>query len=295
MNNDARSMLGAVGVWSTELRHAERKGVADAVAELAELGLRALWIPGLDGSGAFEDVRALLLAAPRTTVALGVLGIWGQAPEMVGDRLHALDAEFGPRTVVGLGVSNAHAAASVGQAYGNPVDSVASYLTRLDNAAHPVPAGRRLLGALGPKMADLAASRTAGLHPFLVTPAYSEAMRARLGPGPVIAPHQAAVFESDPVRARAVARAGIGMFIGLPAYQANLQRMGFTEADIVPGGSNRLIDAVVAWGSPGRIRARIRAHLDAGADHVAVHVLTGGDSLPQRQWRELADLVPALT
>lgn len=295
MNDDVRSALGAVGVWSMELRHAGRPGVADAVGELEELGLRALWIPGLDGRGVFDDVRGLLLAAPRTVVALGVLGIWGQDPEIVGDRLHALDAEFGPRTIVGLGVSNAHAAASAGQAYGNPVTSVAGYLTRLDDAARPVPAGRRLLGALGPKMADLAASRTAGLHPFLVTPDYSAAMRARLGPGPVIAPHQAAVFETDPERARAIARARIGMFIGLPAYQANLRRMGFTEADVVPGGSDRLIDAVVAWGSPGQIQARIRAHLDGGADHVAVHVLSGGDSLPRRQWRELADLVPALT
>ena len=136
--------------------------------------------------------------------------------------------------------------------------------------------------------------RAAGIHPFLVTPQYSVTTRARIGDDPLIAPHQAVVFEADAARARAIARDGIGMFVGLPAYQRNLCRIGFTDADLVPGGSDRLIDAVVAWGTPEDIRSRIQAHLDAGADHVAVHVLGAQDSEPRPQWRELAALVRAL-
>jgi probable F420-dependent oxidoreductase len=296
MVDDARSLLGPLGVWSMELRDAGRPETREAAAELDDLGLRSLWIPGLDGSGALDDLGHLLQAAPHSTVALGVLGIWGQDVEAVSEQVHTLDAKFGPRSIVGLGVSNEHAATSAGQAYGRPVASVGAYLDRLDQAAHPVPAERRLLGALGPKMADLAASRTAGLHPFLVTPGYSATTRERLGRHPVIAPHQAVVFESDPGRARAIARDSIGMFIGLPAYQRNLRRLGFNEGDVLRGGSDYLIDAVVACGTPDAIRARIQDHLDAGADHVAVHVLTANEeSLPIAQWRELAALRPTLS
>jgi probable F420-dependent oxidoreductase len=147
-------------------------------------------------------------------------------------------------------------------------------------------------------MADLAATRTAGWHPFLVTPEYSAGQRARVGAAPVIAPHQAVVLDRDPARARAAARAGIGMFLGFPAYQANLRRLGFTDDDLVPGGSDRLIDAVTAWGDLDDVARRIREHLDAGADHVALHVLTSDPDdragMPREQWRELAALLPDL-
>jgi probable F420-dependent oxidoreductase len=142
-------------------------------------------------------------------------------------------------------------------------------------------------------MAALGARRAAGLHPFLVTPDYSARVRARIGAGPVIAPHQAVVLDTDPARARAAARDGIGMVIGFPAYQNNLRRLGFTDDDLVPGGSDRLIDAVVAWGTVDDIRRRVQAHLDAGADHVALHVLGGRGDLPLPQWRQLAELLPS--
>lgn len=134
----------------------------------------------------------------------------------LGLRGAALDAAHGPRTVAGLGVSNAHSVAGAGQVFGTPTGSMRSYLDRLDTAPDPVPASRRVLGALGPKMADLAATRTAGWHPFMVTPDYSAAHRARVGPGPVIAPHQAVVLDRDPDRARATARPDLGTFIGSP-------------------------------------------------------------------------------
>jgi probable F420-dependent oxidoreductase len=297
-----RHALGAVGVWSMELRGASRPQARDAAAELDELGYRALWFPGLDGTGVLDDVDELLTAAPRAMVALGVMGIWGQDPAAVADRLAALDAAHGPRTLLGLGVSNAHSAASHGQEFGSPVASMADYLDRLDATGSPVPASRRFLGALGPRMVDLAVARSAGWHPFMVTPEYSAAQRARVGAAPLIAPHQAVVLDSDPTRARAAARAALGMFIGFPAYRSNLARLGFTDEDLVPGGSDRLIDAVTAWGDLDDVARRIQEHLDAGADHVTLHVLDShrddgpgdGPGMPLRQWRELAALLPDL-
>ncbi|MFF4880942.1 TIGR03620 family F420-dependent LLM class oxidoreductase [Micromonospora sp. NPDC000668] len=288
--------LPAVGLWSMELRGAADPAVRDAATELDERGFRALWVPGLDGGGAVDDVEHLLGAAPHTTVALGVLAIWGQDPVVLGDRLAALDAGHGPRTVLGFGVSNAHSAARAGQDYGRPVESMGRWLDALDAAPRPVPADRRILGALGPRMADLAADRTAGWHPFLVTPSYTAAQRERVGAQPLVAPHLAVVLDEDPDRARAAARAGIGMFIGFPAYRANLARLGFTDDDLIPGGSDRLIDALVAWGDLDAVATRIREHLDAGADHVALHVLRPDvpdrPALPLPQWRDLATLLP---
>ncbi|WP_285101375.1 TIGR03620 family F420-dependent LLM class oxidoreductase [Promicromonospora sp. MEB111] len=286
-------ILGPLGVWSMQLRGADRPVVQDAAAELNELGLRALWIPGLDGKGVLEDTENLLRAAPETTVALGVLGIWGTPAEKVAHEVARLDRLHGPRTVVGLGISDPGSARGHGHQFGRPVVSMTRYLDDLDAAPTPLPADRRLLGALGPRMATLGAARTAGTHPFLVTPRYTARLRAALGPSPLIAPHQAVVLDSDPDRARATARAGVGMFVGLPAYRNNLRRLGFDDDDLVPGGSDRLIDAVVARGDVDSIQARVRAHLDAGADHVAVHVL-GSDDLPQATWRELATFLPSL-
>lgn len=300
--DDLREALGSVGVWSMELRGAFRPEVRQAATELDELGFPTLWIPGLDGNGVLDDLDHLLEAAPRATVALGILSMWGQDPTTLGARLAAMDAAHGPRAVIGLGVSNAHSAATAGQVYGSPTAAMGHYLDQLDDAASPVPVPRRLLGALGPKMADLAVARTSGWHPFMVTPEYNADHRARVGSTPVIAPHQAVVLDRDPDRARAAARAGIGMFIGFPAYQANLRRLGFTEADLVRGGSDRLIDALTAWGGVDDVARRVQEHLDAGADHVALHVLNSdpdegsgtGHGMPRRQWRELAAVLPDL-
>jgi probable F420-dependent oxidoreductase len=291
---DQATALGPLGVWSMQLRGADRSEVQEAAAELDGLGLRTLWIPGLDGKGVFDDADHLLRAAPNSTVALGVLGIWGRPAGEVAREVAQLDRRHGPRTVVGLGISDPGSARSHGQRFGNPVDSMSGYLDALDAASTPLPASRRLLGALGPRMVSLGAARTTGIHPFLVTPRYTANQRTAIGTDPLIAPHQAVVLDTDADRARATARTGVGMFVGLPAYQANLRRLGFDDADLVPGGSDRLIDATVAWGGIDDIQARLREHLDAGADHVAVHVLGSGD-LPLATWRELATLLPSLS
>lgn len=141
-------------------------------------------------------------------------------------------------------------------------------------------------------MVALAAERTGGIHPFLVTPESNVANREIVGPDTLVAPHQAVVLETNPENARAIARRGIGMFIGFPSYQANLRRLGFGDDDLIPGGSDRLIDATVAWGTLEQVDARLREHWDAGADHVAVHLLTEHRGLPTAEWRELAALLP---
>lgn len=255
-----------VGLWSMRFRG------HPALPDLEAAGWDTFWIPGLDGTGALDDVEHLLEAAPHSTVVTGVLNIWGQSPRELSNRVAELDAS---RLLVGLGVGNAAGAAAHGQDYGNPITSLSRYLDQLD-----IPADRLLLGALGPKMIDLAIARTAGWHPFLVTPTYVARERARVGKGPLIAPHQAVVLETDPDKARAIARAEIGMFIGFPAYRNNLRRLGFTDQDLGPGGSDRLIDALVAHGGVAEIRDRVRAHVEAGADHVALHVLGSDSFLP---------------
>ncbi len=153
-----------------------------------------------------------------------------------------------------------------------------------------LPGKRLLLGAMGPRMATLAAERTAGIHPFLVTPDYTAKTRERLGAEAIIAPHQAVVFSTDPDEARRIAREQVGMFIGFDAYRNNLRRLGYTDEDLVPDGSDRLIDALVAWGDDDAVRRRLQEQLDAGADHVAVHVLATDNGLPLPAWRRLADL-----
>ncbi|NEA31887.1 TIGR03620 family F420-dependent LLM class oxidoreductase [Streptomyces sp. SID13031] len=297
MDGSAEQALGRVGVWSMELRNAGQPGV-DAAAELADRGLTALWIPGLDGRGVFADTDELLLASPETYVVLGVLGIWRQEASVLSARVRELDLRHGPRTIVGLGVSDRNAAAAVGRTYTSPVGAVSEYLDELAQEPSPIARERLLLGALGPRMAQLAAERTAGIHPFLVNPDYTARMRDQLGSNALIAPHQAVVFSTDAEQARAVARDQLGMFIGFDAYRNNLRRIGFTDSDLVPGGSDRVIDALVAWGDEEAIGRRLREHLDAGADHVAVQVLPAapaGNSLPLADWRRLADLAADLT
>ena len=180
-----------------------------------------------------------------------------------------------------------------GHHYARPLTAMRAYLDAMDGVplmmARPEAPPERVLGALHPKMLALAAARTAGAHPYLVPPEHTARARAVLGPGRLLAPEQAVVLETDPSVARAVGRAHLAIYLGLPNYRRNLLTLGFTEADLADGGSDRLVDGIVAWGDVDAIVRRVRAHHGAGADHVCIQVLDPDPrTLPMRQWRTLA-------
>jgi probable F420-dependent oxidoreductase len=287
----AHADIGRLGIWSLELRGGDSAAVGDAAAELDEAGWGALWIAGAGGSGIWESTDQLLAATTRLSVALGVASIWGPDADNAAAEFARLGKQHGHRLLAGFGVSSPESAVATGKSFGTPLGAMNDYLDRLDKAEPPLPASQRILGALGPRMVQLGGERGAGVHPFLVTAESNSINRSIVGDEALIAPHLAVVLEQDPVRAREIARKGIGFFIGFPSYQANLRRLGFGPDDLVPGGSDRLIDAVVAWGTFDDVQRRINEHLAAGADHVALHVLTGGQGLPLAEWRNLAGLL----
>ncbi|HEY0246815.1 MAG TPA: TIGR03620 family F420-dependent LLM class oxidoreductase [Gryllotalpicola sp.] len=283
--------LGRIGIWSIELAQAGAGEAADAAADLNAAGWRALWLPGGAGQGLWERADIVLDAAPQASVAFGVANIWGADADDATRAFAQLTARRGHRLLAGFGVSSPERAAAAGREFGTPLSAMTAFLDRIDGDAQPIPAGERILGALGPRMVALAGRRAAGIHPFLVTPESNAANRALLGDGPLIAPHQAVVLETVPSRAREIARAGIGGYLGFPTYQSNLRRLGFGDDDLAHGGSDRLIDAVVAWGGVEDIARRIEEHHAAGADHVALHVLTERRGWPGTAWHELSPLL----
>jgi probable F420-dependent oxidoreductase len=287
--------LGRVGVWSRELRYNPDRGArAAAAAELEDLGYAAIFIPDAGGD-VLGDVEHLLAATRRMPFATGVLNIWLNDPAEVASKRASLAARFGPRLLLGLGSSHAPLVESALRVpYARPYSKMVEYLDALDGAATPVPAEMRMLAALGPRMLSLARARAAAAHPYLVPPEHTAAARQALGPGIFLAPEQAVVLGADPRLNREKARAFVSDYLALPNYVRNLRRLGFTDDDLLRGpASDRLVDALVAQGDEDAIAARVRAHHDAGADHVCIYVFGGGDeALPLDAWRRLA---PALT
>jgi probable F420-dependent oxidoreductase len=211
--------------------------------------------------------------------------------EEAATQYHDLVGRYGPRFLVGIGVSHAPLIDRKGPGtYVKPLAKMRDYLDALDRAEHPLPTDARVLAALGPKMLELARDRAGGAHPYLANSDHTRFARERLGPGRLLAPEQPVVLETDAARARELAREHLATYLGLPNYVTNLFRLGFTEEDVREGGSDRLVDSIVAWGDEGAIAARVQAHRDAGADHVCIQLLTGDRSaLPLEGWRRLAD------
>lgn len=285
--------LGGTGIWSGGLRYGDAGEAVEAAAELETLGYSALWIPDAGGD-LFESVERLLGATTGITVATGILNLWMHTPEETADAFARFTDLYGDRLLVGIGVSHAPLidATEPGR-YRNPLASTARFLDGLDAAAIPLPADRRVLAALGPKMLELARQRTAGTHPYNVTPEHTALAREAMGAEGLVLPEQAVALERDPSLARALGRAHLSFYFSLPNYVNNLRRLGFGDPDFADGGSDRLVDALVAWGNEESIRKRIDLHRAAGADHVCIQVLTdpAAAGLPLAQWRQLA---PAL-
>lgn len=279
--------IGKVGIWSLELRFGDKGESSEAASELDELGYGALWIPGGIDSGAPADVERLLAATRRTTIATGILNIWKHEPAELAAWFAGLPEAYQARTLLGLGVSHGPI---IGESWGKPLEVVRKFLDGLDAAG--MDRGRLCLAALGPKMVALSGERTAGAHPYLVTPEHTARARAILGPGELLAPEQGVILADDPAKARDLALAALENYRMLPNYRNNWLRLGFTE-DEIDRADDRLIDALFAVGGVDKAAERVRAHLDAGADHVCVQVIAGargGDFatlLPQ--WRRLAE------
>jgi probable F420-dependent oxidoreductase len=289
--------LGRLGVWSIGIRQVADPAVPAAAAELERLGYGTIWFSGGSGTRGFDIARVLASATSRIAIATGITSIWATTAEQSAAGFEQLEREAPGRFLLGLGVSHApmvnHGAPG---RYRQPLRAMADYLGELT----AVPRERRVLAALGPKMLDLAQRESAGTHPYLITPPMTAAVRAQLAPGDLVAPghlrapgdlvavEQGVVLERDPVRARAVAREHLSGYLKLPNYVNNWLRFGYQPEDVEAGGSDRLVDDLVAWGDVTAVADRIRAHYAAGADHVCVQVLGGAEPVPLPEWRAIA-------
>lgn len=290
--------LGRIGVWLGMIGWLEAAEIRETVAELEELGYSALWYPeGVGGRETFSYGAWLLSSTRHAVVATGIASIYARDPMAMKAGQLGLCESYPGRFLLALGVSHKPSVAKRGGDYDRPYSAMAAYLDEMDaapyNPPHPAEAPR-IIGALHPRMLGLAANRTAGAHPYFTPPEHTADARARMGAAAIVAPEQAVILETDPARARALARTHTTYYLGLDNYRRNLLRLGLglTEDDLEGGGSDRLVDLIVAWGDADAIRSRVQAHLDAGADHVSVQAITaeGVRALPV-----LRELAPSLT
>jgi probable F420-dependent oxidoreductase len=272
--------LGKLGVWTTWRRIGEdRAGEAAALAE--QLGYGAFW---LGGSPRLPSVRALLEATERIVVATSIVNIWTYDPAELAAEYDELARDFRERLLVGIGVGHPEATSD----YSRPFSAMRAFLDGVDGAPAPIPRERRCLAALAPRMLGLSAERSLGSIPYFTPVEHTNVVRAQLGAGPLVAPELAFVLDSDAERARATAREYAQLYLGASNYTNNLLKLGFSEDDIGGGGSDRLIDAVMPHGTAQEIAVAVRAHLEAGADHVAVQAL-GEPGVPREGWTAMAD------
>jgi len=286
--------LGSVGVWSGLLRRGERQAAVEAAAELEQLGYSALWFPGGQHEDIVEHIWALLRGTRRVVIATGIVSVWTHPAGVMAEAHHEFTQRYPARFLLGIGISHQRAVEGAGITYQKPLQKLRSYLDELDAAPHPVPTDERILASLGPLSLKLARERSVGTHPYFMPVEHTRIAREAVGPGKVVAPEQMVVVETEPGRARTIARASMDRYLHAPNYVNNLLRLGYTDADIQNGGSDRLVDDLIAWGSADRISQRIREHHAAGADHVCIQVLTENPADLQAAmagWRQLA---PAL-
>jgi probable F420-dependent oxidoreductase len=288
--------LGPLGVWFfTDAMAAT--AAAEFAGRVEALGYGALWIPETVGREPFAHSSWLLANTERLVVATGIANIYARDPLTSACAQKTLAEQSGGRFLLGLGVSHAPLVEGVrGHEYRRPVATMRSYLESMAKASYmAVPPAEKpptVIAALGPRMLALARDAADGAHPYLVTPEHTARAREILGATPLLCTEQKVLLESDPTRARETARRALAMYLGLPNYRANLLRLGFAESDLDGGGSDKLVDAIVVWGDEEAIRARVQAHLDAGASHVCIQPLHP-QGLPAPDERVLEALAPA--
>src|SRR5580700_3776015 len=277
MTSQWRDQLGPFGIWRPAVQT-----TPDLAASLEQLGFGALWLGGSPDAD-LEIVDQLLAATSTLIVSTSIVNMWKDEAVAAADSYMRIQDAFPGRFVLGIGAGHPEATAH----YASPYDTLAGYVDQL--ADHHVPAEGIVLAALGPRVLRLAADRTAGAIPYLVPPEHTRLAREILGPDRLLAPEHKVALDPDPARGRGLGRKRVSNpYLGLVNYTSNLRRLGFTDDDLADGGSDRLVDALVAHGTAEQVAAQLRAHLDAGADHVCVQLLTEADVSPLPGYAELA-------
>ncbi|ADJ46668.1 hypothetical protein AMES_4844 [Amycolatopsis mediterranei S699] len=293
MSTIGNTRLGRYGIWTFDFEDQPAGLIRDSVRELEELGWPAVWIPESEGREALTHAGFLLSATERLTVVNGIAQIWSREPQWTRGAALLLADAYPDRHLLGLGFG-------AGKPGAKPLRAMNDYLDALDvdTDVNPAPRApmRRLLAAYGPKMLALARDRSAGAHTYHVTPEHTAQAREILGAGPFLGVEHAVLFETDPVKAREIARAHLHVYLTSEYNVAKFRRLGYAPADLDGGrGSDRLVDDLVFWGDLETITAKLGRHLDAGADHVGVQVIgvePGTSAMPH--WRRLAEaLLPA--
>ena len=289
--------LGRVGIWSFDLDMQPMTKAQEAAIELEELGFKCVWVPEAVGREPFASCALLLAATKNLTMATGIASMHARSAMTMAAGWKTLVEKFGDRFLLGIGASHQHLAEKVHQSnYAKPYSAMVEYLDAMDNsvffAAPPATAPRRVLAALGPKMLKLSAQRGLGAHPYFVPVEHTAGAREILGADALLAPEIAVVFDTNADSARATARKHMLTYNRLPNYANNLLRLGYQQSDVAGEDkmpSDKMVDAIVAWGTLEKIVDRINAHIEAGANHVSVQVLSSNvGELPSAQWRELA-------
>jgi probable F420-dependent oxidoreductase len=262
---DTKPNLGRFGSFGRGVTPQQAK-------EIEALGYGAVWV-GASPPAELDWVEPILEQTKTLQLATGIVNVWTAAAKPVAESFHRIERAHPGRFLLGIGVGHPEAHTQ----YRKPYDALVEYLDELDEFG--VPKNRRVLAALGPRVLKLSAERAAGAHPYLTTPEHTAWARELISPSAFLAPEHKVVLTTDAEKARAIGRKALDIYLGLANYLNNLKRLGFTDEDLARPGSDRLIDALVAYGTTDAIAARLKEHLDAGADHVAVQVLTGTDKL----------------
>lgn len=288
-----RDRIGRVGVWLGSIALEPAKEERAAIARIEQLGYGVAWFgEGAANRESLSHGALLLEASERLVIATGIANIWARDASAAINGANTLNEAYEERFLLGLGVSHAPSVNARGHEYAKPLSAMRRYLEAIDQHTYGAPGPEHpspvVLAALRPKMLELARERTAGAHPYFVPPSHTAKARAILGPGPLLAPEQVVVLETDPIRARDIGRQHMASYLRLPNYVNNLRALGYGDADFAGGGSERLVDAIVAWGNVEAIAGRVREHLDAGADHVAIQAYAENANAALAQLERLA-------
>jgi probable F420-dependent oxidoreductase len=276
----ALDSLGRVGVWTTAVANRPAPELRESLAEYEALGFRTIWYGEAFARESFASAALVLSWTEKLIAATGITNVYARDAGSATAGSRTIAEAFPGRFVFGLGISHPHPVSMRGHTYGPPLTTMRNYLDAMEavpymgpEPAEPVPT---VLAALGPKMLDLARDRTDGAHPYFVPPEHTAQARERLGPGKLLAPEQAVILTDDASRAEELIREHVTFYMTSPNYRNAMLRLDFEESDLDNGGSDRLRDAIVVWGDEERIRDRVKAHLDAGADHVCIQTLPSG-------------------